>query len=117
MCGPDNEERADAAGDALQTFTEAWYDGRTPSQLPAESLYSEFRSERATAVADLICNLGHWCDRNGVDFVDALEHGAGMWSGERNSEDGEPDDGNDSASLTFPLNPDGAPRPLIEGEA
>lgn len=35
------------------------------------------------AIADLICDLGHLADSNGVDFLQELERGIGHWHAER----------------------------------
>jgi hypothetical protein len=37
------------------------------------------------AIADLICDLGHLADSNGVDFLQELERGIGHWHAERNA--------------------------------
>jgi hypothetical protein len=39
-------------------------------------------TDREDALADLLCNLMHWCDRNGFGFDEELEHGRGMYQDE-----------------------------------
>lgn len=34
------------------------------------------------AVADLLCDIRHWCDRNGVEFIDEYDRAARHYSSE-----------------------------------
>lgn len=52
-----NESRAMWAGHALNAFM------------------ADTGSEPQDCVSDLICNLRHWCDRNGQDFERELARG------------------------------------------
>lgn len=53
-----NDQRAEAAGSALDAFTNDM--GETGKDLDIQNL------------TDLICNFGHYCDRNNIDFADIL---------------------------------------------
>jgi hypothetical protein len=35
------------------------------------------------AVRDLIANLGHYCDRKGLNFIEEVRCGLGMWADEQ----------------------------------
>ncbi|MCA8270381.1 hypothetical protein [Burkholderia vietnamiensis] len=50
-----NRERATFAREALEAFRRAC------------------RCDEEDAVKDLLCNLMHWCDRNGVEFAVAFD--------------------------------------------
>ena len=76
--GPDNSDRADWAENALTVFCED------------TGLHPE--DERRAAVSDLICNLGHYCDRHDLDFIAIAAVSIGVWDAEkREEENGEPD--------------------------
>lgn len=64
-----NEDRAAWAGTALDTFQEAT--GTDPED----------------AVSDLIADLHHWCDRNGIDFNRELERAAFHYDAETGGEE------------------------------
>jgi hypothetical protein len=49
-------------------------------------------------VADLIADIGHYAKRHGLDYLDLLESGIGMWSAE--NRDPEPG-GNDHVTVTI----------------
>jgi len=74
-----NGVRADWAHEALSAFRKAC------------------RGDAENAVADLICNLGHWCDRNGFDFEHEIRSGFGMYEEETDPrtcpDRAEPEDG------------------------
>jgi len=56
-----NDDRAEWAGKALAAFMDCT------------------RTWEEDAVADLIADLMHWCDRNGQDFARELARGQGMY--------------------------------------
>lgn len=60
---PPNAERAEWAAEALDTFAQ-----RTMHRSIHELVYED----QFCAVADLLCDLHHWCDRHQVDFYAAL---------------------------------------------
>lgn len=35
------------------------------------------------AVGDLICDLGHFCDRSGLDFLQLIVHAVAVWHAEK----------------------------------
>lgn len=57
-----NDDRAEWAGAAVSTFEQQVY--LVPNCEPKQ-----------TILGDLLANLMHWCDRNGVDFNQALQVG------------------------------------------
>lgn len=59
-----NDRRAGWAGEALDKFVEAT------------------RSESLDVLADLLCDLKHWCDRNGMSFSRELERACGLYKEE-----------------------------------
>jgi hypothetical protein len=44
------------------------------------------RTERADALPDLLADLMHWCDRNGIDFAEALEAARMHYAAETSTE-------------------------------
>ena len=52
-----NTDRANWAGQAIQTFV--------------QSTQTE-REDPQTVISDMLCDAMHWCDRNNVDFDKAL---------------------------------------------
>ena len=81
-----NSSRANLAEQALATFVEHAYCGRSTSELRPDDLRD--------AIADLIADLGHFADRRfrkRTPFTDLASRGVGMWSAERNSRDGNPE--------------------------
>lgn len=40
-------------------------------------------SETGDPVADLIADLGHWCDEQGLDFLDKAKRGISHWHAEQ----------------------------------
>lgn len=74
----DNEDRAEWAGTVLLLF--ARMTGLDPED------------EKGEAVGDLIANIGHYCDRNGLDFIPAVAAAISLWDVEkREEESGQPD--------------------------
>lgn len=48
--------------------------------------------EKGEAVGDLIANIGHYCDRNGLDFLPSVEAAISLWDVEKREEEaGQPD--------------------------
>ncbi len=75
---PDNAVRAEWAKNALSVFCDET--GLDPEV------------ERREAVSDLMCNLGHYCDSQGLDFLAIASCAIGVWDAEkREEENGEPD--------------------------
>lgn len=85
---PSNDHRANWAHNALITF--ATDVGTTIGD----------DDDCADAIADLICDLGHYADRRKLDHKNLIERAAGMWSAERRDPEGDPRD-NDVAELTI----------------
>lgn len=52
------------------------------------------------AIADLICDLAHYALQRGLNPVNLIERGAGMWSAEQRTPNGDPR-ANDIATLTI----------------
>lgn len=73
----------------------------------AEAALNEFQAltncDRDDVVADLLCNLRHWCDRNSVSFGRENERSARMYRDETTPMPGE---------TVVPLPPPIAPNPL-----
>ncbi len=77
-CGPNNSDRAGWAKNALSVFCDET--GLDPEV------------ERREAISDLMCNLGHYCDSQGLDFLAIASCAIGVWDAEkREEENGEPD--------------------------
>lgn len=55
-----NDQRAEAAGSALDTFTNDMGETGEDEDLDIQNL------------TDLIADFGHFCDRNNIDFADIL---------------------------------------------
>lgn len=70
---PENERRAHWAFTALDTFCREVMPG--PFMLLCED-------DRADAVADLICDLGHLSEVFGIDYEAALRQAASNWAHE-----------------------------------
>lgn len=77
-----NSDRADWAERALLLFCEDT--GLDP------------QSERREAVSDLLCNLGHFCDQNELDFLAIASNAIGVWDVEKREEE------NDEAGALYP---------------
>ena len=74
----DNDYRAEWAGKVLLQFSR--FTGLDPKE------------EKQEAVGDLIANIGHYCDRNGFDFLELAAAAISLWDVEkREEENGEPD--------------------------
>ncbi len=74
---PDNSDRAEWAKNALAVFCDE------------TGLDLEFENQEA--VGDLMTNLGHYCDRYGLDFLSIVSGAVGLWDVEkREEENGEP---------------------------
>ncbi len=73
----DNDDRAEWAGSVLRQFS------RMTGLDPKE--------EKKEAVGDLIANIGHYCDRNGLHFIELAAAAISLWDVEkREEENGEP---------------------------
>ena len=56
-------------------------------------LYKDrFRSEDASVVSDIICDLGHYADQNKIDYLGQVKNGISHWVVEKN-------EGNNSSSF------------------
>ena len=66
-----NDDRAEWAQAALETFSEV-----TGSEMPRN------------AVADLLPDIGHFCDRNLVDFLEEIERAIAVWLDEKSDPEG-----------------------------
>lgn len=74
----DNDDRAAWAGKVLLIF--ARMTGLDPEE------------EKEEGVGDLITNIGHYCDRKGLDFIPLVASAISLWDVEkREDEAGEPD--------------------------
>ena len=51
-----------------------------------------FRSEDASVVSDIICDLGHYADQNKIDYLGQVKNGISHWVVEKN-------EGNNSSSF------------------
>jgi hypothetical protein len=71
--GPENADRAEFAMRALRGF--------------CEEVGLDEAVERHAAVSDLICNLGHFCDRHGLDFLSVASGAIGVWDAEKREEE------------------------------
>jgi hypothetical protein len=67
---PDNEQRAGWALASIQGFNKAKGEVLTDADLPDE-------------ITDLIADLGHLCDRRGIDFLTHAKRAIGTWSAEK----------------------------------
>jgi hypothetical protein len=65
---PDRRDHAAWAGAAVAVFQ------------------SHHRRSDEHAIADLICDLGHLAEQQGLDFLDEVRRGVGRWYAERQSE-------------------------------
>lgn len=75
--GPNNLQRAEWAERALEIF--------------CDETGIDMEVEKREAVSDLMCNLGHYCDRRGLDFITLASHAIGLWDVEKREQaDGEP---------------------------
>lgn len=79
--GPDNEDRADYANDAVSTFFQRT---RPHDPYPEEigSLDEDDRDAVAEALMDLLCNLRHWADVTGIDFAEQDEKAVAIYNEE-----------------------------------
>lgn len=78
---PDNNDRAKWGEEALKRFNEL-----TRPKM-GDDLCIEDLSD---AIADLICDLGHFSEQAGVPYLSAAAHGLAMWSAERAARDDDP---------------------------
>lgn len=62
---PTNYDRAEWAHEALR-----WFAGQT-----GQIRSGDFEHDLPTVIGDLLCDLCHLCDREGIDFDAALEKG------------------------------------------
>ncbi len=69
---PDNSDRAEWAEHALKVFCD-----HTGLDLGVEN---------HDAVSDLICNLGHYCDLQGLNFLNLIECAVSVWDAEKREE-------------------------------
>jgi hypothetical protein len=69
---PNNSDRADWAANALSLF--------------CEETGLEPEIERRESVSDLLCNLGHYCDRHDLDFLAIASSALGVWDAEKREE-------------------------------
>ncbi len=60
----ENDHRAEWAGEALEAFR------------------AQTGTEQGDSVADLICDLHHWCDRNNMNFQQQVGRAKGMYEDE-----------------------------------
>jgi hypothetical protein len=75
--GPCNGDRADWAEHALAVF--------------CSDTGLELEIEKGSAVSDLLCNLGHYCDVHDLDFLAIAAVAIGIWDAEvREEQNGEP---------------------------
>lgn len=73
-----NEERARKAGRAVEHYANKAYTRGMDAEEPD------------TILTDLLCDLRHWCARNGADFDGAVENSQGHFDEEQADEtDGE----------------------------
>jgi hypothetical protein len=70
--GPSNEDRALWAYQALEVF--------------CLETGLNFEDEKESAVSDLLCNLGHYCDLHRLDFIALLSGAVGVWDAEKREE-------------------------------
>lgn len=74
---PCNDDRAEWAEHALSVFCEV--------------TGLDLEVERDDAVSDLLCNLGHYCDRHDLNFLALASRAIGVWDAEKREEkNGEP---------------------------
>ncbi|MBL0523165.1 hypothetical protein JD523_20115 [Aeromonas enteropelogenes] len=79
MSEPSNSTRADWADQALTTFTRETHFGRSPDELDQDDM--------ADAIADLICDLLHYADRQGLDPEQLISQAVTNHRFEREEED------------------------------
>jgi hypothetical protein len=70
---PGNCDRAEWAEHALTVF--------------CEETGLDQESERDDAVSDLMCNLGHYCDQYGLDFLALASRAIALWDVEKREEE------------------------------
>lgn len=70
--GPKNADRSEWAKHAVAGF--------------CEDTGLDHEIERDDAVSDLICNLGHYCDRFELDFLALASRAIGVWDAEKREE-------------------------------
>lgn len=63
---PTNEDRAEWAWRALEAFAK---------QTGQDTNGGDLKYDREIVVSDLLCDLMHLCDRDGIDFNLALQNG------------------------------------------
>jgi len=64
---PDNQDRADWAEGALDTFTLITFRRHAKEAIKDEG--------DTVVIGDLLCNLMHFCQQNDIEFVDCLTAG------------------------------------------
>ena len=78
--GISNDDRAAWAEVALVAFA------RRTGMLKEQDHINVQSEDRFHILADLLADLGHWCDRNGVDLPSALAHAAWHYHAETGGE-------------------------------
>ena len=71
--GPCNADRAEWAEHALSVFS--------------EDTGLDLEIEPQDAVSDLMCNLGHYCDQNDLNFLALASRAIGVWDVEKREEE------------------------------
>lgn len=79
MSEPSNDTRADWAEQAMTTFTQQTHFGLSPDELDQSYL--------SDAIADLICDLLHYADREGIDPEQLIDQAVMNHRFEREEED------------------------------
>ncbi len=69
---PNNSDRAEWAEHALSVF--------------CEDTGLDLDDERSSAVSDLMCNLGHYCDLHDLDFLAIASGAIAVWDAEKREE-------------------------------
>jgi hypothetical protein len=78
----------DAFRDTLPPDAQGLNDDRASwAETALAAFASETGGERADAVADLLCDLMHWCDRNDRSFADELERAKRHYAAETGAAD------------------------------
>jgi len=80
--GPGNSDRAEWAEQALA--------------VSCEETGLDMEIERQESVSDLMCNLGHYCEQCGLDFLELAAHAIAVWDAEKREEE------NDEANALYP---------------
>lgn len=59
------------------------------AEIALEKFMYVTRCDRYDAVADLLCDLRHWCDRNGMSFMEEFGRAMGHYKEETTEEEEE----------------------------